>query len=265
MPFVHANGIRIYYELRGSGQKLLFISGTGGDLRNRPNVFDGPLPDAFEVLAFDQRGLGQTDKPEAEYRMRDYADDAAGVLSELGWDRVPVMGVSFGGMVAQELALCHPERVSALVLACTSAGGAGGASYPLQELEALSEPDRIEHQLVLSDTRRDSQWRSANPDRWSNLVRIAREARRTDRDEAGGRRQLEARSGHDTWERLPGIDLPVLLVGGRYDGIAPMANMVAMAERIPAARLEFFEGGHLFLVQDRSAYPFVIQWLKETL
>ncbi|MGE0626050.1 MAG: alpha/beta fold hydrolase [Pseudomonadales bacterium] len=262
MPFVRANGIRIYFESGGAGPRLLFISGTGGDLRNRPNVFDGPLADAFEVLAYDQRGLGQTDKPDTDYRMRDYADDAAGLLTELGWDRVPVVGVSFGGMVAQELALSHPDRVSALVLACTSAGGAGGASYPLHELEALPEVERVERQLSLSDQRRDAAWRAANPDRWRALVEMTRAARRADRDEAGGRRQLDARAGHDTWERLPGLEVPVLLAGGRYDGIAPVANMTAMAGRIPGATLELFEGGHLFLLQDKTAYPFIIQWLK---
>lgn len=263
VPFVDVGGIRIYHELGGKGPRLLFISGTGGDLRNRPNVFDGPLPGSFEVLAYDQRGLGQTDKPETEYRMSDYADDAAGLLAALGWDRVPVVGVSFGGMVAQELALRHPGRVSALVLACTSAGGAGGASYPLHELESLPEMERIERQLVLSDTRRDAAWRQANPERWRSLVEIARSGRRTDRDESAARRQLAARSRHDTWSRLATLEVPVLLAGGRYDGIAPAGNMAAMAERIAGSRLEFFAGGHLFLVQDRSAYPFLIQWLKD--
>ena len=262
MPFVEANDIRIFYELGGQGPRLLFISGTGGDLRNRPNVFDGPLPEAFEVLAYDQRGLGRTDKPPAEYSMGDYADDAAALLEALGWGPVAVMGVSFGGMVAQELALRHPDRVSALVLACTSAGGAGGASYPLLDLESLPEAERVTRQLELSDTRRDVSWRTANPERWDALVRLALEARRADRDAEAALRQLRARSKHDTYDRLPSLDLPVLLVGGRYDGIAPVANMEALAGWIAGAELALFEGGHLFLVQDKAAYPYVIQWLK---
>ena len=166
MPVVEANGIRVHYQLGGQGERVLFISGTGGDLRNRPNVFDGPLAKAFEVLAYDQRGLGQTEKPDTEYCMADYADDAAGLLDAVGWDRVRVMGVSFGGMVAQELALRHPDRISALVLACTSSGGEGGASYPLQELEQLEETARIERNLELADTRRDPAWREAHPEKW---------------------------------------------------------------------------------------------------
>lgn len=263
MPMVQANGLNIHYQSGGTGPRLLFISGTGGDLRNRPNVFDGPLADAFEVLAYDQRGLGQSDKPDADYSMADYADDAAALLDALGWGEVPVMGVSFGGMVAQELALRHPERVQALVLACTSSGGAGGASYPLHELEALDEAVRIERSLALSDTRRDSAWRAANPEKWAGYVALSRAARREDRDLEGAARQLAARAGHDTWARLPDLDLPVLLAGGRYDGIAPVANMEAMAGRIPGAALQLYVGGHLFLVQDKAAYPDIIQWLRE--
>lgn len=262
MPVAEANGIRIYYEVQGRGPRLLFISGTGGDLRVRPNVLDGPLCESFEVLTYDQRGLGQTDKPRAEYRMADYADDAAALLDALGWDTVPVMGVSFGGMVAQELALRRPERVQCLVLACTSAGGEGGASFPLHELEDLEPAARAARHLALADARRDEAWRAANPDKWQSLMELSLAGRRPDRDSDGAVRQLRARAEHDTWERLPDLAMPVLLAGGRYDGIAPVANMEALNARIPGSELMFFEGGHLFLVQDKSAYPDIIQWLK---
>ncbi len=264
MPMVQANGIEIHYQLGGDGQRLLFISGTGGDLRNRPNVFDGPLASAFEVLAYDQRGLGQTEKPATDYTMADYADDAGALLDALGWERVPVVGVSFGGMVAQELVLRHPDRVSRLVLACTSSGGEGGASYPLHQLEQLDEMTRVARSLELADTRRDQAWREAHPEQWQGYVDLALAARREDRDPQGAARQLAARAGHDTWDRLPEIGVPVLLAGGRYDGIAPVANMEALAGRIPGAVLALYEGGHLFLVQDKSAYPHIIQWLRGT-
>src|SRR5579859_6263573 len=105
MPFTTANGLKLYHERAGQGPPLLFISGTGGDLRNKPNVFDGPLAKAFEVLAYDQRGLGRSAKPDLPYTMADYADDAAALLEHVGWAGARVVGVSFGGMVAQELAL----------------------------------------------------------------------------------------------------------------------------------------------------------------
>ena len=131
MPFIEVRNISLYYEIQGEGPRLLYISGTGGDLRVRPNVFDTLLIKHFTVLAYDQRGLGQTDKPDKPYTMADYAADAEGLLDALGWNSAYVMGVSFGGMVAQEMAVTYPRRIQKLVLACTSSGGAGGASYPL--------------------------------------------------------------------------------------------------------------------------------------
>lgn len=264
MPTTEANGLQIYFESGGAGPRLLFISGTGGDLRNKPNVFDGPLRKSFEVLTFDQRGLGQSAKPDNDYCMADYAHDAAGLLDALGWGAVPVMGVSFGGMVAQELALQHPQKVSRLVLACTSSGGSGGASFPLQDLEGLTDEERAERHLALSDLRRDQAWRSEHPERWSKLMAMALAGRRADRDVKAGRRQLDARAGHDTWDRLADIKAPALLAGGQFDGIAPVANMEALVSRIPNAELRLYEGGHLFLVQDRSAYPEIIDWLLRT-
>jgi 3-oxoadipate enol-lactonase len=254
--------IDVYYEQAGRGPKLLFISGTGGDLRVRPNVLDSPLVESFEVVAYDQRGLGQTSKPEGPYSMADYAADAAALLDALGWEQALVMGVSFGGMVAQELILRAPEKVRALVLACTSAGGAGGASFPLHELAGLPEEERLSRHLALSDLRRDARWREANPERWARLLRIARERQSEARDHAGAQLQLAARAQHDTWQRLADVRVPVLLAGGRHDGIAPVANMAALARQIPDAELRFFEGGHLFLIQDEDAYPYIIQWLS---
>ncbi len=263
MPFITCNRIDIYYELAGRGPRLLFISGTGGDLRNTPNVFSSSLSSSFQVLAFDQRGLGQTDKPACEYTMADYADDAASLLENMGWPPVPVMGVSFGGMVAQELALRHPDKITGLVLACTSSGGAGGASYPLHELADLDEQTQMETRLTLADVRRTDQWRAANPDRWNVLLEIAAKARRDDVDQQGADRQIAARSRHDTWDRLPTIEKPTLVVGGRYDGIAPPENLRALQRQIPRAECHLFSGGHLFLIQDKTAYPYVIQWLNE--
>ena len=120
MPTAQLKDIELYYERAGSGPRLLFISGTGGDLRHRPGVFEGPLPRHFDVLAYDQRGMGQAAKPDVPYSMADYADDAAGLMQAVGWDEALVIGVSFGGMVAQNLVTRHPQRVNKLVLCCTS-------------------------------------------------------------------------------------------------------------------------------------------------
>ncbi|MES2897133.1 MAG: alpha/beta hydrolase [Pseudomonadota bacterium] len=264
MPTVHVNGLDIYFERSGEGAPLLFISGTGGDLRNKPNQFDGPLAKAFDLVSHDQRGLGRSDKPDRPYSMADYADDAAGLMAHLGWDQAHVVGVSFGGMVAQELALRHPSRIQRLVLACTSPGGAGGASYPFHEIEHLTGEARAKHLIPISDTRRDAAWSAANPETYAQLVALgsadpfAEEPGRRQ----GAHRQLEARKDHDTWERLGDIKAPTLIAAGRYDGVALPETQEKMAARIPHATLRFFEGGHLFMLQDRAAAPAMVEFLK---
>jgi 3-oxoadipate enol-lactonase len=170
MPFVTVRDIQMYYEMRGEGPRLLSISGTAWDLRRSPTIFETPLPQQFEILAYDQRGLGQTSRPDIPYTMADYAADADGLLEAVGWDRCPVIGVSFGGMVAQELALSCPHRVERLVLACTGSGGAGGASYPLHDLAEFSLEDRARRRVIISDTRLDPSWRIANPTQFQELV-----------------------------------------------------------------------------------------------
>ena len=257
--------VELTYEVHGRGPRLLLVSGTGGDLRDRPGIFDGPLVDSFEIAAYDQRGLGRSSVPPGPYTMADYAEDAAGLLDVLSWDDALVMGISFGGMVAQELALRHPARVRRLVLACTSSGGAGGSSYPLHELAALPAQTRLRRQLELTDTRFDAAWRAANPEAWASLLRLMEARGAAGRDEPGraegAARQLEARRHHDTWDRLGRITSPTLVCAGRYDAIAPPANAEHLASAIGGARLELFEGGHLFLLQDPTAWPAIRAFL----
>ena len=264
MPIAKLGAIELYYERAGQGAPLLFISGTGGDLRVKPNVFDGPLAKAFDVLAYDQRGLGRSSKPEVDYSMADYADDAAALLDHVGWPKAKVIGASFDGMVAQELVLRHPAKVEKLVLACTSPGGAGGASYPLHKIQHLKGEERARHMLAISDTRLGAAWAAANPEDYARFVALvaadafAGEPGR----EMGLRRQLAARAAHDTWDRLQQIRCPVLIAAGRFDGIALPETQHRLAGRIAGASLRFFEGGHAFIVQDRSAIPAMIEFLN---
>lgn len=142
MAFISVRDIRVYYEIHGKGPRVLFIDGTGGDLRRKPRIFDSPVVEHFEVLAHDQRGLGQTDCPDIPYTMADYAMDADALLEEIGWNKCSVLGKSFGGMVAQEFALRYPDRIERMVIACTSSGGADGDCYPLHEFGNLSPQER---------------------------------------------------------------------------------------------------------------------------
>jgi 3-oxoadipate enol-lactonase len=122
---------------------------------------------------------------------------------------------------------------------------------------------RARHLLPISDTRRDASWAAANPERYAAL--IAQSAADPFEDEPGrahgAHLQLQARAQHDTWDRLDRIRAPTLIAAGRYDGIARPAAQHAMAARIGGAELRFFEGGHLFMIQDRSAMPSMTEFL----
>ena len=258
----HVNGIDIAYMREGTGPRLLFVNGSGATLAG-----SGPMlsnySKQFDLLAHDQRGLGETEAPEGPYTMADYAADAAGVAEAVGWDTYRVVGVSFGGMVAQELAVTFPERVERLALVCTSPGGRGGASYPLHTLADRTDAERAEIGMRILDTRFTPEWlaehegdrmlAAAMTDR--TVVPKSAEVRR------GERLQLEARSHHDVFDHLPNITCPTLVASGRYDGIAPPENGAAIAGQVPDAELRVYEGGHAFFFQDRQAMPDILAFL----
>lgn len=268
MGTVQIRDIQMHFERAGSGsgKRVLFINGSGGDLRVKPGPFEGPLAANFDLLAHDQRGLGQTERPPGPYSMADYAEDAAALLDHVGWDRCGVMGVSFGGMVAQELAVTVPERIERLVLCCTSSGGSGQPSYPLHELEALPDDERLVRSLELSDERMGAEWRKANPDAFAKVLRMMVLRGAIGEGEpgraAGARAQMEARRHHDVFERLPRAGMPTLVCAGRYDGIAPVSNSAAIVDQMPDATLEVFDGGHMFLLQDRRANQAIVDFFQ---
>jgi 3-oxoadipate enol-lactonase len=262
MATVQVPGVRLCYEVGGTagGPRLLSISGSGSDLRNQPRIHDAPaLADRFEVLAYDHRGLGRSvpDEPERLPTMADFAADAIALLDHLGWDRCRVLGVSFGGMVAQELAVTAPDRIERLALACTSPGGAGGSSSPLHELLDLPPEEALVRRVEWLDTRTvdDRDLRAT----WTSMMAELGTAPVT----RGLRLQLEARRRHDVWDRLPTLDLPVLIAAGRHDGIAVAANQDALAHQIQGAELRWFDGGHAFFLQDPTALPVIAEWLAD--
>jgi 3-oxoadipate enol-lactonase len=266
MPYAELPDVRLYYEHGGSGPRLLFVNGTGTDLRRQPSPLTWPFASDFELLVYDHRGLGRSEPadPDRQPTMADFALDALGLCAQLGWDRFAVLGVSFGGMVAQEIAIRGGDRVQRLVLACTSSGGAGGASYPLQETFGMSPAARAERMPELMDTRAATD--PAVGERLRAMMQAA--AAPGDGDGDGGltpglARQLEARRLHDTYDRLDRIVVPTLVAAGRYDGIAPLANSEAIAARIPGARLDVFDGGHVFFFEDPSAWRAISAFLLE--
>ena len=262
MPTATLNGIDIYYERWGSGPRLLYVNGSGASLATTRPMIEG-YGEHFDVAAHDQRGLGQTAIPPGPYTMADYAADAVAVMDHLGWDRCRVVGVSFGGMVAQELAVTHPERVERLALVCTSPGG-HAASYPLHTLAGgLATAGGSGAMLTLLDTRFTPEWLDGHPaDRaFADGMAAGASRPKTDDQRRGEVAQLEARSHHDVIDRLPRITAPTLVASGRYDGIAPVANGEIIAAAIPGAELRVYEGGHVFTIQDPRAMPEIIGFL----
>ena len=218
-----------------------------------------------QVLAHDQRGLGKTSVLDGPYSMSDYAQDAAALLDHVGWQTTNVIGLSFGGMVAQEFAVTFPDRVDRLVLMCTSAGGSAGSSYPLHQLAQLPTFERNKALRLLTDTRFTDEWLAEHPVD-AEIMRFQEDRPDTQKTKLrieGERLQLEARMGHDVADRLHLSSSPTLITAGRFDGIAPLANSQAIAERIAHSTLNVYEGGHPFLSQDRQAIRDIRTFLSQ--
>jgi 3-oxoadipate enol-lactonase len=262
MPTVHLNGIDVYFERKGNGRPLLFLNGSGATLASA-GLLVQPFTEAADTLAADQRGLGRTEIPPGPYTMADYAADALALADHVGWDTFAMVGLSFGGMVAQEVAVTAPERIDRLALLCTSPGGPDAASFPLQTLADLAPEERLATGTRILDRRFTSEWLADHPvDQMLVDNFVQRQAEHHTPEEARGlAEQIAARSHHDVVDRLDRIACPTFVASGRYDGIAPASNGELIVARVPGASFHVYEGGHLFVFQDPTAFPEVIGFL----
>lgn len=242
--------------MSATGRPLVVLNGTGSDLRNRPNALEWPVANELEVLTFDHRCLGRSEQHDVDHQptMADFALDALALCDAEGIDDFDLLGVSFGGMVAQEVAIAAGTRVVSLVLCCTSSGGAGGASYPLHEARASGE-DPVE-MIYRWDNRARTDERIE-----AQLKRSFAERPRPAEAPRGLLQQIEARRHHDTWDRLDQIQADTFIACGEYDDVAPVENSRKLAQRIYGAEVASFEGGHFFLRQDRTAWPHILDFL----
>ncbi len=246
MPKVRVGDIEIFYEEAGRGPALLLIMGFGGDHLAWGYQFR-VFAEHRRVIAFDNRGVGQTDAPDIPYTTAMMADDAAGLLDALGVDTADVIGVSMGGMIAQELALRHPGRVRSLHLGCTLA-------RPDAYLRALVAAWRtLRTALSREDMLRAvALWLFApvtyeeRPEFVEMVIQTAL-ANPFPQTLTGFLRQGEAILGHDTLDRLPAIRCPTLVSVAEDDILVPPRFSRLLAARIPGARLQVVPAaGHVY-------------------
>lgn len=239
-----SDGTRIHYEIHGAGDPVLLIMGLGSNAYGWHRTIPW-LSERYRVIAFDNRGTGRSDIPAGAYSIAQMAADAGAVLDAAGERTAHVCGASLGGMIAQGFAAAHPERLRSLVLICTTPGG-GHSVRPSQEVttglvQGGEDPSTVYRRnawfLYSEDTR------THHPERIEeDLVYRGK----IPTQPTGYLGQLQAAMAHDTWDALPAIAVPTLVIHGDADLLVPTANGRLLAERIPGARLVLVPGaGHM--------------------
>ncbi len=256
MPTIDIAGTDLYYERRGAGEPLLLIQGLGGNSLHWGEGFLAGLEDSFELILYDHRGAGRSGALEGELTIADLASDAVGLLGALELDAVHVVGISMGGMVAQELVLQAPERVRTLTLGCTFPGGPEATMTDMTVVGMLAEAVlsgdqdrtlRVGYEVMIAAEYGEQE---------GAYELYAELAGQYPAPIAVLMAQLSAIMGHDTSQRLPGVEAPTLVIHGTEDRLMDVANGELIASLVPGARLELLEGsGHMFFWEqpERSA------------
>ncbi len=247
MPHADVAGHSLHYARRGVGEPLLLLMGMSGSHLSWGEPFLDALGPGLDLIAYDHRGIGRSAPPDGPFSITDLAADAAGLLDALELDRAHVLGVSMGGMVAQELALADPERVRTLTLGCTFCGGPQAR---------LTDPAVIQRlaMAIASGDRERAPARRLGRERLRGLRRAPGNyeafhamAAQLPAPVAVILAQMQAISGHDTSARLGAIRAPTLVIHGDRDQMLDVANGELIAGLIPGARLQVLPGvGHMF-------------------
>jgi pimeloyl-ACP methyl ester carboxylesterase len=264
MPKIQVGEVNLNYDVAGKGEPILMIMGLGASSALWAPELVAELARTFRVITFDNRGTGQSDKPDAPYSIEMFADDAAGLLGKLEVARAHIFGVSMGGMIAQEFALRHPGRTATLTLGCTMAGGAHAVPPPLESLQFLTAP---RGELAPEEMVRRS-WPFTYTPKYTAENRAVLEASiarllKHPTPPFAFQRQLEGTYTLKTFDRLPQIKAPTLVVTGDADVLIPAKNSEIIAAQIPGAKLHIIAGvGHGFMDEGRAAFlkvflPFV--------
>jgi len=246
MPMVEAGGTELHYLRAGEGEPMLLIQGMSATHLTWGRPFLSELERSFECVVFDNRGMGLSGEAELPFTIADMAGDAAALLDALEVETAHVVGISMGGMIAQELALAHPERIRTLTIGASYCGGPDGELMAPEDLRMLGaayasgESDRVFRamwEINLSPGFRAEE---------SNYAAFVEMGSALPAPRPVVLQQMRACGAHDTAARLNRIELPTLIIHGDADRLLGPANGREIASLIPA-RLEMLEGvGHMF-------------------
>lgn len=264
MAKARINGIDIHYEVHGEGEPLLLIQGLGHS--SKFWFFQVPeFSKRFQAIVYDNRGIGDSDKPDEPYSIAGEAEDAVGLLDHLKIDRAHVLGVSRGGYIAQELAISHPERVKKLILIGTHYGG---PEYLEATKELWTEILDVAG-LSLEEVYRKGVKYLTTPAffaRETKMVERLVEIRMANPQPAYAfQRQFAGAAAFDAKERVKGIAVPTLVIAGEEDRVVPNWLSEKLARQISNARFEIIEGvAHLsFIEQPDVVNRMVVEFLEE--
>jgi 3-oxoadipate enol-lactonase len=267
MPTVKVGDINIYYESQGVGEPLLMIQGYG-QYSGHWTTLIPPFSKEYRVIIFDNRGTGRSDKPETPYTMKMMAADARGLLDALRIDQAHVFGVSMGGMIAQEFALNYPDKVINLVLGCTNCGGKQSVISTPEAMALLFSPEVAK--LPVAERARQTApwlWTQEFVDKNPKAVELYVETTaKYPTPPHGFACQAQSIMGHDTYERLPQIKAPTLVIVGDADRIIPAGNSQILASRIPNAELVILKNaGHGFFSETAESTTAILDFLRRHL
>ena len=254
----------MYYEIHGDGFPLVMIIGASADINWWGSWLYDILSKEFKIIIFDNRGAGKTDKPDIPYTTKMMADDIIGLLNVLKIKRAHILGISLGGMIAQELAINYPYIVNKLVLCSTSAGGTNYIP-PSKEIfnlltsnEELSAEEVVERTIPLLFT---EEYVKSNPD----LINKSKTSiGKNPMPRFAYKRQVGAAFSHNAGRRLKKLNIPTLIMHGKKDLLVPTKNAELLAGLIPNAKLELFENtAHsLFTEETDKVLATLLDFLK---
>jgi len=266
MPKVKVNDIQMFYEVHGEGFPLIMIMGFTGNTSWWDPRWIQTLSEKFKIIAFDNRGAGRTDISDREYSIKLFADDTAGLMDALGIPRANVLGISMGGMIAQELVLNYPEKVKKVVLCSTHCGGARSVQASEEVLRTLTADRRgvsVEEVARMTIPLFFTEDFLKNIPGVEELV-IEQISRNPISNEAF-MRQVSAIMQFDTYDRLSQIKTPTLILHGKQDILIPPENGSILGKAIPGSRLVFFEDcAHGLLEETEEVLRTILEFLAES-